>query len=174
MDPSGKIAQRSISRVVGEQIERDMERGYLPPIPENAPPPPTVVVLGADGFTATNMSMMHVGVGIAPSYVPGFAQQNELNLKTVATSRTDDHWGGLDSTLTGGYFSTDVEEMPNNSIAVEFNKMLTTKICPPWPTGGAPLVWWIQQHDLTLPRRGASEAGGANAHAMLQPRLLTA
>ena len=140
MDPSGKIAQRSISRVVGEQIERDMERGYLPPIPENAPPPPTVVVLGADGFTATNMSMMHVGVGIAPSYVPGIAQQNELNLKTVATSRTDDHWGGLDSTLTGGYFSTDVEEMPNNSIAVEFNKMLTTKICPPCPTGGAPLV----------------------------------
>ena len=174
MDPSGKIAQRSISRVVGEQIERDMERGYLPPIPENAPPPPTVVVLGADGFTATNMSMMHVGVGIAPSYVPGFAQQNELNLKTVATSRTDDHWGGLDSTLTGGYFSTDVEEMPNNSIAVEFNKMLTTNICPPCPTGGAPLVVDPAACFDLAAARGASEAGGANAHAMLQPRLLTA
>ena len=137
MDPSGTVAQRSITRVVSEQVGRDMERGYLPSIAEA---PKTVVVLGADGFTATHMSMMHVGVSIAPNYKPGIAQQNEINLKTVATSRTDDHWGGLDHTLTSGYYSAGCTEMAADCIAAEYNKMLATGVCPPCPAGGAPMM----------------------------------
>eukprot|EP00966_Prymnesium_polylepis_P149423 3452180-Prymnesium_polylepis.3 len=60
--------------------------------------------------------MMHVGVSVAPSYISGIAQSDEINLSTVATSRTDDHWGGLDSTLTGGYYSAECEEMPTDCI----------------------------------------------------------
>ena len=52
MDATGKIAQRSVARVVAEQIQRDKGRSYLAPIAEGVEVHPTVVVLGADGFTA--------------------------------------------------------------------------------------------------------------------------
>ena len=136
MDAAGTVAQRSLKRAVGDQIRRDLQRGYLPPIPEtvHAPPAPcapakTVVVLGADGFAAGNMSMMHVGVSVAPSYIPGVAQANELNLTTIATSRSDDHWGGLDSTLAGGYYSCACDEIPADCIAQEFNQMVNSGVC---------------------------------------------
>ena len=143
MDSSGTVAQRSISRVVAELVQRDAARGYLAPVaeePESAAADETVVVLGADGFSAGNMSMMHVGVSIAPSYIAGIAQSNEINLCTVATSRTDDHWGGLDETLMGGYYSGKCKEMSNACIASEFNQMARTGLCEHQPCGGKPAI----------------------------------
>ena len=60
MDSAGTIAQRSLRRVISEQHACDVGRGYLLSIPEEAPF--LIPVLGADGFTADNNSMMHVGV----------------------------------------------------------------------------------------------------------------
>jgi hypothetical protein len=74
------------------------------------------------------MSMMHVGVSVAPSYIPGIVQSNEINLNTVATSRTDDHWGGLNKTLAGGFYTGVCDEIPKNSIAYDFNEMHRTGI----------------------------------------------
>jgi hypothetical protein len=140
IDASGTMAQRSFARVLGEQVERDRQRGYLPAIPEEsaAARAPTVCVFGADGFSAGNMSMMHVGVSVAPSYVEGIAQCNEVNINTVATSRTDDHWGGLDATLARGYYSGSCDTLPADSILHEFNEMLRTGFCPPSRDGGKP------------------------------------
>ena len=70
---------------------------------------------------------MHVGVRIAPSYKQGISQANEINLSTVATSRTDDHWSGLNTILCSGYYTGDCEEQPAGSIASQFNDMVRSK-----------------------------------------------
>ena len=129
MDSTGTIAQRSFARVVREQHACDVQRGYLTTIPEEGAETvlSLIPVLGADGFSVGNNSMMHVGVSLAPSYRAGIAQQNEINMSTVATSRTDDHWSGLNTTLVGGYYAGDCDALPPDSIAAEFNQMYTTK-----------------------------------------------
>ena len=86
MDSTGRIAQRSVTRVVHEKVLRDRQRGYLPPIPEGdeasdtVAVEPTVIVLGADEFSAGNMSMMYVcgcqrGPQLYPRHRPGKRDQ---------------------------------------------------------------------------------------------------
>ena len=64
MDSTGTIAQRSFARVVREQHACDVQRGYLTTIPEEGAETvlSLIPVLGADGFSVGNNSMMHVGV----------------------------------------------------------------------------------------------------------------
>ena len=103
-DKQGKIAQRPYTRTLVEQVQRDAGRGWLAldAITEESPLWPT---LGADGTAVGKVGFMHVTSDIAANYKPGIAQQNEVNVCTIAAAQTDDHWGGLDEVLCGGYFS---------------------------------------------------------------------
>ena len=91
MDSQGKMAQRSFAATVALQYRRDEARGILRPITVKDP---LVAVLGADGTGVGKRSIMHVASSIAPSYREKIFVENEKNVNTVATSVTDDHWGG--------------------------------------------------------------------------------
>eukprot|EP00966_Prymnesium_polylepis_P062617 1453172-Prymnesium_polylepis.1 len=67
---------------------------------------------------------MHVATSIAPLYRDGVSVENEKNINTVVTSTTDDHWGGLDETLCGGYFTGAVDALPPTSNAAEINQLI--------------------------------------------------
>ena len=121
MDTKGRVAQRSYARTVSRQVVRDEARGLLRPI---TTADPLIAVLGADGTGIGKRSLMHVATSIAPSYRDGVSVENEKNINTVATSTTDDHWGGLDETLCGGYFSGAVDALPPTSIAAEINQLI--------------------------------------------------
>jgi hypothetical protein len=55
----------------------------------------------------------------------GIAQQNEMNINTIATSVTDDHWGGLNEVLCGScYTGEDSYILPKDSIAAEINQIV--------------------------------------------------
>jgi len=55
----------------------------------------------------------------------GIAQQNEMNINTIATSVTDDHWGGLNEVLCGScYTGEDSYILPKDSIAAEINQII--------------------------------------------------
>ena len=123
MDAKGRVAQRSFANTVGMQTERDQARGWLPSLTDVAP---LCSVLGADGTGIGKRSLMHVAVSIAPSYRDGISVENEKNICTIATSVTDDHWGGLDETLCGGYYSGEGETLPANSIAAEVNQVIAS------------------------------------------------
>mmetsp|Transcript_28287 Transcript_28287/g.72732 ORF Transcript_28287/g.72732 Transcript_28287/m.72732 type:complete len:119 (+) Transcript_28287:1257-1613(+) len=69
---------------------------------------------------------MHVANSIAPSYRYGISVENEKNINTVAISTTDDHWGGLNETLCGGYFTGETEALPPSSIAAEINSLIAS------------------------------------------------
>ena len=71
--------------------------------------------------------MMHVASSIAPSYRDGISVENEQNLNTIATSITDDHWGGLNETLCGGHFTGEGDTLSPTCIAGEINAMIATK-----------------------------------------------
>lgn len=103
-DGDGKIAQRSYCRVLREQVGRDVQRGWLKldALTKEEPLRPT---LQADGTAVGKVGFMHVGSDISSNYTPGVAQQNEVNVCTIAAAQTDDHWGGLDEVLCGGYYS---------------------------------------------------------------------
>ena len=120
MDAAGRVAQRSFRDVVKQQLERDGARGILSPLTVEQP---LTIVLGADGTGVGKRGIMHVGSSIAPSYKEGIAQQNERNLNTVATSVTDDHWGGVDETLCAGYYTGKVDELPEFCIAAEVDRI---------------------------------------------------
>ena len=122
MDATGRVAQRSFATTVARQLARDQARGLLRDLTDADP---LVAVLGADGTGVGKRSITHVATSIAPSYKPGIAQQNEMNLNTIATSVTDDHWGGLDETLCGSAYSTG-DLLPANSIAAEINEINRT------------------------------------------------
>ena len=117
MDATGRVAQRSLADTVSRQLARDQARGLLRPLTAEDP---LVVVLGADGTGVGKRSITHVATSIAPSYRAGVSQQNEMNLNTIATSVTDDHWGGLDEVLCGCCHSTG-DGLPASSIAAELN-----------------------------------------------------
>ena len=119
MDATGRVAQRSFAATVARQLVRDQARSLLRDLTDADP---LVAVLGADGTGVGKRSITHVSTSIAPSYKPGIAQQNEMNLNTIATSVTDDHWGGLDETLCGSAYSTG-DLLPANSIAAEINEI---------------------------------------------------
>ena len=118
MDATGRVAQRSFTDAVGLQVARDETRGLLRPL---TAADPLVVVLGADGTGVGNRSITHVATSIAPSYKPGISVQNEMNLSTIATSVTDDHWGGLDETLCGSAHTTGDGCLPPDSISAELD-----------------------------------------------------
>ena len=120
MDAKGRVAQRSFREVVRLQLQRDAARDIVRPLTVEQP---LIVVLGADGTGVGKRGIMHVGSSIAPSYKEGIAQQNERNLNTVATSVTDDHWGGLDETLCAGYYTGKVDELPETCIAAEVDRI---------------------------------------------------
>ena len=122
MDATGRVAQRSFTNTVARQLARDQARSLLRDLTDTDP---LVAVLGADGTGVGKRSITHVATSIAPSYKPGIAQQNEMNLNTIATSVTDDHWGGLDETLCGSCYSTG-DLLPANSIAAEINEINRT------------------------------------------------
>jgi hypothetical protein len=124
MDTKGRIAQRSYTATVGLQFDRDQARGILKAVSKDAP---LISVLGADGTGVGNRSMMHVANSIAPSYRDGISVENEKNINTIATSITDDHWGGLNETLCGGHFTGEGDVLPPCSIAAEINAMIATK-----------------------------------------------
>ena len=116
MDAAGRVAQRSFKATVQKQVQRDTARDILSPSTVDEP---LTIVLGADGTGVGKRGIMHVGVSVAPSYKLGIAQQNERNLNTVATSVTDDHWGGLNETLCAGFYTGAVDELPPTCIAAE-------------------------------------------------------
>ena len=99
---AGKAADAPVEATVQKQVQRDTARGILCCSTEAQP---LTIVLGADGTGVGKRGIMHVGVSVAPSYKEGISQQNERNLNTVATSVTDDHWGGLNETLCAGYYT---------------------------------------------------------------------
>ena len=103
-DKEGKISQRSYLNTLRQQVKRDVGRGWidLEKITEEAPLWPC---LGADGTAVGKVGFMHVSSDVSANYKQGVAQQNELNMCTIAAAQTDDHWGGLDEVLCGGYFS---------------------------------------------------------------------
>ena len=60
-----------------------------------------------------------------PPVLAGIAQQNEMNINTIATSVTDDHWGGLNEVLCGScYTGEDSYILPKDSIAAEINQIV--------------------------------------------------
>ena len=67
-----------------------------------------------------------------PLVLEGIAQQNEMNLNTIATSVTDDHWGGLDEVLCGSCYSSG-DRLPPDSIAAEINHVIKTGFLPATP-----------------------------------------
>lgn len=103
-DADGRIAQRPYAAVLREQVRRDVERGWvkLSDITEEEPLHPT---LGADGTAVGKVGFMHVSSDISANYLPGIAKQNEVNLSTIAAAQTDDHWGGLNEVLCGGFYT---------------------------------------------------------------------
>ena len=127
MDKSGRVAQRSYSATVALQLARDKARGLLREITEEDP---LISVLGADGTGIGKRSMMHVACSIAPSYRDGISVENEKNINTVATSVSDDHWGGLNETLSGGCHTGKGNKLPLGCIAEEINAMVATKRLP--------------------------------------------
>ena len=125
-DTSGKIAQRSYVGVLRNQVRRDVSRDWmdLDSITEEAPLQPT---LGADGTIVGKMGFMHVTSDISINYKIGIAQQNELNVCTLACSQGDDHWGGLNDVLCGGFYTGTVDHLPPDSIAADFNAMISNQ-----------------------------------------------
>jgi len=123
MDAKGRIAQRSYAGTVARQVVRDKARALLRPITCDDP---LICVIGADGTGIGKRSIMHVANSIAPSYRDGISVENEKNINTVATSTTDDHWGGLNETLCGGYFTGETEALPPSSIAAEINSLIAS------------------------------------------------
>ena len=123
MDSRG-IAERSLASTLNHQVARDMARGFLRPISEADVLRPAI---GADATGVGKRSMMHVGTTIASNYKDGISVANEMNLCTIATSPTDDHWAGLDQTLARGYFAGAETTLPPDSIAAEFNSIKITK-----------------------------------------------
>ena len=119
MDARG-IAERSLVNTLNLQIARDMGRGFIRPISEADVLRPA---LGADATGVGKRSMMHVGTTIASNYKEGISVANEMNLCTIATSPTDDHWAGLDQTLARGFHSGEGTTLPPDCIAAEFNNM---------------------------------------------------
>ena len=122
MDATGRVAQRSLAKTIAAQLARDQGRGIVRPITADAP---LIAVLGADGTGVGKRSITHVSSSIAPSYLAGISQQNEMNLNTIATSVTDDHWAGLDEVLCGCAYSTG-DHLSADSIAAEFNAINRT------------------------------------------------
>lgn len=84
-DSAGRIAQRSYSRVLKEQVARDNSRSWLD-LSDDLPLCPT---LGADGTVVGKNGFMHVTSDLSASYKFGIAQQNELNICTVCGRRPD-------------------------------------------------------------------------------------
>ena len=123
MDATGRVAQRSFRSTVAAQVRRDEGRGLLRAVTEADP---LVVVLGADGTGVGKRSITHVATSIAPSYRTGISTQNEMNLNTIATSVTDDHWCGLNETLCGSCYSGSGDQLPPDSIAAELNAINRT------------------------------------------------
>ena len=117
MDATGRVAQRSLANTISAQLARDQARGLLRPLTASDP---LVAVLGADGTGVGKRSITHVATSIAPSYNPGISQQNEMNLNTIATSVTDDHWSGLNEVLCGSCYTAG-DRLPAESVAAELN-----------------------------------------------------
>jgi hypothetical protein len=129
-DAQGRIAQRSYLSTLHRQVERDRCRDWL------AADEPLKPTLGADGTCVGKVGFMHVTSDISASYKDGIAQQNEMSVCTIAAAQTDDHWGGLDEVLCGGYHSGKVETLSPNCIASEFNSLIDSgklddKTCTP-------------------------------------------
>lgn len=127
MDAKGRVAQRSYSKTVALQYERDKARKLLRPITKGEP---LVTVIGADGTGVGKRSIMHVASSIAPSYRDGISVENEKNINTVATSITDDHWAGLNEVLCSNFYIGTGDILPPNSIAADVNGMLRTGLLP--------------------------------------------
>ena len=127
MDAKGRVAQRSYSKTVALQYERDKARKLLRPITKGEP---LVNVIGADGTGVGKRSIMHVASSIAPSYRDGISVENEKNINTVATSITDDHWAGLNEVLCSNFYIGTGDILPPNSIAADINGMLRTGLLP--------------------------------------------
>ena len=125
LSAGGKVASRSFKLTVAKAHARDSARGVLQTISEEEP---FVIVLGADATGMGKVGITHVAVSCAPSYREGIAQQNELNINTLATSRTDDHWEGLDQVLCDGFYggSSDELELSATCIAAEVNAVVCT------------------------------------------------
>eukprot|EP00966_Prymnesium_polylepis_P197111 4567969-Prymnesium_polylepis.1 len=70
---------------------------------------------------------MHIASSIAPSCRDGISVENEQDLNTIATSITDDHWGGLNENLCGGHFTGKGDALSPTCIAGEINAMIATK-----------------------------------------------
>ena len=124
MSLGGKVASRSFKHTVGLAHARDTARSVLQTITEEEP---FIIVLGADATGMGKVGITHVAVSCAPSYRVGIAQQNELNINTIATSRTDDHWGGLDQVLCHGFYASedkDEIQLPATCIAAEINTVV--------------------------------------------------
>ena len=117
----GKVASRSFVGTLRQAHARDSARGLLRPISEEDP---FVCVLGADATGVGKVGLTHVALSVAPSYREGIAVQNELNINTIATSRTDDHWEGLNEVLCAGYYQGKVDELPPTCIAAEIDAIV--------------------------------------------------
>ena len=122
-----RVAQRSYSKTVALQYERDKARKLLRPITKGGA---LVTVIGADGTGVGKRSIMHVASSIAPSYRDGISVENEKNINTVATSITDDHWAGLNEVLCSNFYIGTGDILPPNSIAADINGMLRTGLLP--------------------------------------------
>ena len=138
MDSQGRVAQRSYADTVIKQVERDVSRKLLRPLTAEDP---LISVLGADGTGVGKRSLMHVACSVAPSYRDGISVENEKNINTVAASITDDHWGGLNETLCGGYYTGVGDSLPPGSIAAEVNGLIATQCleCPSFPDQAVPV-----------------------------------
>ena len=117
----GKVASRSWLHTVQLQHERDEARGLLRAITEEQP---FVSVLGADATGVGKLGITHVAVSCAPTYRDGIAQQNEMNLNTIAVSQTDDHWEGLNEVLCAGFYAGKGDALPTTCIAAEIDTAL--------------------------------------------------
>ena len=130
MSKEGRVAQRSFAATVALQYHRDKARGLLRPITVDDP---VVAVLGADGTGVGKRGIMHVASSIAPSYREGMSVENEKNVNTVATAVTDDHWGGLNEVLCGGYYTGEgagEDVLAPSTIAAELNALIANKCLP--------------------------------------------
>ena len=160
MDATGRVAQRSFADAVTKQVQRDEARGLLRPL---TVADPLVVVLGADGTGVGNRSITHVAASIAPSYRHGVSVQNEMNLSTIATSVTDDHWSGLDETLCGSAHTAGDSCLPPDSIAAELNAINRAGVL-----AGPGIPGTVQGCRLLRSRGGARDS--RRARPLLLPR----
>ena len=119
----GKVASRSWLLTVLLQWTRDGARGLLQEVTQEQP---FISVLGADATGIGKVGLTHVAISCAPSYRVGIAQQNEMNLNTIAASQTDDHWEGLDKVLAGGFYSGEADELSPTCIAAEIDAAVKT------------------------------------------------